>query len=872
MTNEIQQFIDYANSLECGPSDPAAIIADDKIHAHHITGHPAGTLKGSHCLRIDPDGFSVGWVRNHKEGITHKFTVSQRETKTPAEKAAHRQSVANARADAEARLAEQSADAATRAQDRWDAASETGEHPYLSRKKIPLSGARISGEALIIPVKIAGRITSLQSIYPSGDKSFTKGGQVAGGYFSLAKPSDPLDRIIIAEGFSTAATIRAALGCVVVCAFNAGNLKSVAVTVRYRHPKAEIIIGADNDQWTRRQNGTPWNPGIESAQAAAIAIGGARVIAPDVPEDDPSRRTDWNDMGQDAVIAAFAAPVPDNTPPETAWYDDAPDYDQEPVLVEDENPIDAINPLGHNDGIYYFYPVESGQIVALTASSMGSMTSLYRLASHHWWRSKYPATVQDRQIPAMAAAELMALCHRRGIYHPESTRGVGVWIDNDAVTVNTGDRVISAGKSYNPAQFRGEFVYESGPRVMSLSNHPLRNGESSRLRDICRSLSWKDQMYADILAGWLVIAPVGGALAWRPHIHLTGESGSGKSTVMNNIIRVMMSQIGIIREGGTTEAAVRKAIGRSSRPYILDEAESEGMRAKINMQSILTLARVASSGGMIENANERFMARSAFCFSSINPAIQQSADESRVTMLCLEKDTRADYKSRYDALISDIRATITKDYASRMITRTVENMDALLANIATYTDAATVHFGSAREGDQLGPLIAGSFSLTSTRRVTHHEATAWISSQNWGWKESSSAGSEDSQRCLMHITSARIQYDIDGQNRSSTIADLIEMAAGSGTHADTAARALRNIGIDVRDGAVRIANKSPRLSDILKDTPWVVWKTCLSRYPSATSTPPIQFATAFKQRAISIPLSAIISAHDETDITTEDFL
>jgi len=59
----------------------------------------------------------------------------------------------------------------------------------------------------------------------------------------------------------------------VAVAFNAGNLKPVALALRGKFPDAKIILCADNDRFT------PGNPGVTKARKAALAVGG-RLLVP----------------------------------------------------------------------------------------------------------------------------------------------------------------------------------------------------------------------------------------------------------------------------------------------------------------------------------------------------------------------------------------------------------------------------------------------------------------------------------------------------------------------------------------------------------------------------------------------------------------
>ena len=70
-------------------------------------------------------------------------------------------------------------------------------------------------------------------------------------------------RILIAEGYATAATLHEITGHAVACAFTASNLMPVAEALRKKYPDAVLIIRADDDH---TEEG---NPGLTNATAAA---------------------------------------------------------------------------------------------------------------------------------------------------------------------------------------------------------------------------------------------------------------------------------------------------------------------------------------------------------------------------------------------------------------------------------------------------------------------------------------------------------------------------------------------------------------------------------------------------------------------------
>ncbi len=111
-----------------------------------------------------------------------------------------------------------------------------------------------------------GFLMNVQTIQPDGTKRFLKDGKKTDLMHIIE--GDKKGPIIIAEGYSTAASIHAATGKTVVVAFDAGNLEPVAKAMQKAEPDRPLIIAADDDHSKKH------NTGLKSAKAAALAVGG----------------------------------------------------------------------------------------------------------------------------------------------------------------------------------------------------------------------------------------------------------------------------------------------------------------------------------------------------------------------------------------------------------------------------------------------------------------------------------------------------------------------------------------------------------------------------------------------------------------------
>ncbi len=144
-----------------------------------------------------------------------------------------------------------SGNTAKRAEKIFNQLPEIGKSEYLQNKKIKGYGIRFSRGAIIVPVgNWDGALVGLQFIYGNGKKKFLTGTAKKGAFHLIGEISDE-NPILVAEGYSTAASIHEATNLPVIVAFDAGNLKTVSIELRKRYQKSYIVICGDDDHETK---------------------------------------------------------------------------------------------------------------------------------------------------------------------------------------------------------------------------------------------------------------------------------------------------------------------------------------------------------------------------------------------------------------------------------------------------------------------------------------------------------------------------------------------------------------------------------------------------------------------------------------------
>ena len=332
---------------------PENIEPDDKLHRFPSNGKLNGD---SGWYIFHNNGVPAGAFGDWRIGLSETWCADIGRPLTAQEKASHKAAVAAARKLAEAENAKRRADAAKKAVDIWKRARPApADHVYLLKKKITAHGARVHNGDLVIPLFDGANLTSLQFIKATGEKRFLAGGRVSDCCFVIGQP---VKVICICEGFATGATISATTGYATTVAFSAGNLVSVAKTMRRQFPDLKIILCADDD------NRTEGNPGLTKATEAARAIGGFLAI-PGFVGDRPEDFSDFNDMyahfGAEAVEAVIRnAKAPDenhssarSSTSNSINPDTVPSTEQRPCfrVFDDELATDSGK---YRAGVWYF--------------------------------------------------------------------------------------------------------------------------------------------------------------------------------------------------------------------------------------------------------------------------------------------------------------------------------------------------------------------------------------------------------------------------------------------------------------------------------------------------------------------------------------
>jgi hypothetical protein len=394
-------------------------------------------------------------------------------------------------------------------------------------------------------------------------------------------------------------------------------------------------------------------------------------------------------------------------------------------------------PLGYTkEGHYAFLDPVRKIVILASAQQLLAEQYLLGLAESRFWTAQFPGSKPGATNYRAAGEALIQACRRAGPFNPLRIRGRGIWLEGSKVIVNLGKPVDSV-----------KFLYLCFEAISLNDGEPF---DTQRLRGHLNLYNWRNPQDAGLLFGWLAMAPVCGALAWRPHAFVYGPARSGKTTI-HTVASIVLSPLAISADGQSTEAGIRQTLGPDSLPILLDEFESD--QNGFTMRNILRLARSASSAdtpvlkGTPEGKAMSFSLRTTFLFSAINPRGMSPADQSRISMFELQMHENNRETARRIAEDEVYFRSMGSAWSSHMI--------GLAHLIQPAADAIDFHLtGDRRHRQNMSILLGAGFVALNGRVPRAEEAQALAAEYAPAIERHAlEVHRDDAQECFDHLLS-----------------------------------------------------------------------------------------------------------------------
>ncbi|PHR91071.1 MAG: hypothetical protein COA69_13545 [Robiginitomaculum sp.] len=415
-----------------------------------------------------------------------------------------------------------------------------------------------------------------------------------------------------------------------------------------------------------------------------------------------------------------------------------------------------VTPLGYDDDIKYFLtPVGTIGTISSTRGGKKVIVNLFITRNNYLaWAWPLPSKSDPGRFNAEVTERAMIeACGRKGAWNPmDKVKGRGAHLNEHFKLVyNSGRWVyVENFESKYPTGEIGKYLYPGRPAALEPWPDPVLpsgNGLISHLLDMLETWNWKRGHFdADMLLGWIGCAFLGGALPWRPHVFMTGERGTGKSTLQALVGHVMGD--GLIMAADTTAAGIYQALKNDTIAVAIDELEAEADDRAT--QKVLELARISSSGGKAlrggaEHKGVEFTLRSCFLMSAINVPALKPQDRSRITMLSLNPIVDISGGPNIDG-------TKLKRVGQQVLRRMMDGWPLYSDVFYAYRKALIEGCGlDSRGGDQYGSLIAAHHILTCDGPARPDQIEHWVRRVREQLENDYSGSIRNWEGCLNHL-------------------------------------------------------------------------------------------------------------------------
>jgi 5S rRNA maturation endonuclease (ribonuclease M5) len=307
-------------------------------------------------------------------------------------------------------------------------------------------------------------------------------------------------------------------------------------------------------------------------------------------------------------------------------------------------------------------------------------------------------------------------------------RGRGAWREDNNFIYHDGKQTHGTTS--------GEYMYlRKNKRDIGINDAPIEKEKMIWFKKLCEDASFERTSDMIKLLSWSIISPFCGALKFRPGLLLTGESGSGKTTILEKIV-VPISNGMHLNAHYTSPAGIRAKTGIDSCAVLLEEAEANqnsiDSDKNQNRNALFSMMRASSSdnspSGVKSNQEQQaveYKMKNMFLFVSITPTISDIADDNRILKVNFdnkkvkhtgeERRVWSEVENEIDAFLTTENCRRIHSLAWRMLPKIIEDTKIIIDIMKD----KTAGFGkSSRSADAESILISTYINIFHNFEMT----------------------------------------------------------------------------------------------------------------------------------------------------------
>ena len=382
---------------------------------------------------------------------------------------------------------------------------------------------------------------------------------------------------------------------------------------------------------------------------------------------------------------------------------------------------------GEHIAIYW---KENNTVLFFRPSAFGHTGTLLQVAPIEFWESLTKSKALNNNEKLLLQDLIYRVAEKKDIIRSVDQLGRGAIMQNDKLYYNLGDRFLAdedketgmLSKTYGLEEAPNRLVLEPGEVIILDDDITKFEQYSTEFYEAFIRYRFESVNDARIMAGWMVSTIIGGALEHRPHVWLSAPARTGKTYLLNKVIKPFLGNM-VQLHIDSTYAGIAQDVRSDSIGVIIDEFEPEEHKES-QMREILAMLRGASGGeasrtrGSSEGRANKTRPRFSALLSSVNKPSLSEADESRLANCYLSRRP----VPNWDAVRKELTRVTSQERLCVIRSATIKHLPALMDMVGVMMGELENKDGvDSRSAMMHAALTAGACWLSGDETLTFND-------------------------------------------------------------------------------------------------------------------------------------------------------